>query len=141
MTANNDCTANNDIFDWKPEFSVGNEEMDKQHKRIFAICRRVHDLPLVNTAQSISTAHELLDEAAQFARTHFHSEEYLLRKFNYPDLENHLKEHRQFEETLSNLLLEAIDGKISSQEFAEFLSHWLNDHILETDMKYKSLLI
>jgi hemerythrin len=127
------------ISEWKPEYSVGNEEMDKQHKRIFDICRRVHDLPLVNTAQSISTAHELLDEAAQFARTHFHSEEYLLRKFNYVDLKNHLEEHRQFEETLSNLLFDAIDGKISAREFSLFLSNWLKDHIIETDMKYKSL--
>jgi hemerythrin len=132
-------TDKSQVCEWKPEFSVGNVEMDNQHKRIFEICRRVHDLPIVNTIESISTTHELLDEAAQFARTHFHSEEYLLRKFKYIDLENHLEEHRQFEETLSNLLFEAIDGKVSSQGFANFLSNWLKDHILETDMKYKSL--
>jgi hemerythrin-like metal-binding protein len=75
----------------------------------------------------------------EIARTHFHAEEYLLRKHHFIDLENHLGEHRLFLETLSTLLFETKQREISAKEFSLFLGNWLKDHILESDMTYKSI--
>lgn len=130
-----------DTFDWHPDYSVGNDVLDEQHKVIFDICRRVHDLPKADSPEARSHYHELLDEAVRFARTHFHTEEHQMRKLRYAELDAHIAEHRQFMEQLSDILLNATAGRIDNQEFAALLANWLTTHILETDMKYKPLFM
>ena len=126
-------------FEWNPSYSVGNAVLDSQHKVIFDVCRRVHELPATDSVEARNRYHELLDEAVRFARTHFHTEEHQLRKNNYADLAAHIAEHRQFMDRLTDILMEATEGKINNEQFAALLLDWLKEHILDTDMKYKSL--
>lgn len=57
---------------WKCEYSVGNDEIDRQHRRIFSVCQQVHALPEVLDGPALDSFHESIDAVARYAREHFH---------------------------------------------------------------------
>jgi hemerythrin len=126
-------------YTWDPTYSVGNDVLDDQHKIIFDICDRLHQLVSNESALSKEQYLEFIDEAIRFARTHFHTEEHYLRKNRFPHLEAHIEEHRQFMERLSDLQAKVQDEKILADHFGTILRTWLRDHILHSDFEYKSL--
>lgn len=53
----------------------------------------------------------------------------------------HIAEHREFMDRLSEILLEATEGRIDHEQFSELLVSWLKRHILGSDMQYKAHLV
>lgn len=81
---------------------------------------------------------QFVDEAIRFARTHFHTEEHLLRKRGFPELEAHIQEHRQFMDYLDRILAAPEQDPMAIDQFANALRTWLVEHICESDMRYKA---
>lgn len=124
---------------WMPEYNTGIDIIDKQHRM------------LVDIINSLSDAHEagkdkeellkILEKLAIYAATHFAREEDLLSKFKYPDMDEHLAEHDDFEDTLYQF-----ENKFKAGEndltfnVLLFLSDWLINHISKTDQDFVSFL-
>ena len=84
---------------------------------------------------------ETFNELIQYVRVHFATEESILKKCKYPDLENHIKEHINFIEELVNIANESTEGDHSiPDEILPFLTNWLTKHILEVDMGYSKYM-
>lgn len=125
---------------WKDEYNLGIEKVDRQHQHMFEIINKINawsgspvDMELVS---------DTIREMANYAKEHFTDEEMLMQQHGYPNLEAHKKEHNYFINTTAEFAVNFMDNKdISIDEIAEFLSIWLTNHILKTDMKYKELLL
>lgn len=126
-----------EILRWHERFSVGNKEMDFQHKM------------LLNFANYLTTGsgrgykhHEmkdLLEELISYTEYHFAAEEELLKE--HPAIESHRKMHEEFTKTVHGFEVEFKKGKetINSALFT-FLVDWIQDHLLKTDIAFfKSL--
>jgi hemerythrin-like metal-binding protein len=121
---------------WKEEYSVGIEKIDHQHQHLFEIVNNLIERSVSSGDSELAS--ETLTEMINYAREHFTTEETLMEKYGYPEIEPHKKEHDYFINTTAELAIGFMDNKnTTAGEIAEFLILWLSNHILKSDMKYK----
>jgi hemerythrin len=124
------------IITWDESLSLENEQVDKQHQRIFAL---VNDL-VGACAEGSSTekVKEALDFMVDYAIQHFADEEALQNECNYPKYEAHKKLHEDFKAKVGELVKRFEEGGSSyelSDELNGFLIRWLVNHIQKEDKK------
>ncbi len=123
-------------INWRDEFSVGVEEMDRQHKKLLAMINRLVEEQ--HTLTDPKTIAELLDGMVDYAQEHFRAEEYLMAEYDYDRKDWQEKQHREFlDNTLSFMSAADVGPNILSVALLDFLSSWLINHILTEDMQYK----
>ncbi len=124
---------------WKSEYSVGVAELDNQHKQLMSIINKL-STDKCDSAMMIW----VFEELEAYTKEHFVAEEKMLKKAGYPELYEHKKEHRAFEQWLSAVRQTYSVGVTSptllSESINAFLRDWLVNHILSSDMAYKEQL-
>lgn len=122
---------------WRDIYSVNNALMDQQHQKLFDIINELETniFDEVALEQLIKT----LEDLSKYAWEHFKEEEKILVELNMPHLEEHKEEHHLFKKKIMSITQSFINGKEASQvaDIHSFLTHWLENHILTVDMKYK----
>ena len=120
-------------------FSVNISKIDKQHKKIAEVFAKLSNA--IEKGQPEKAIPGILRELDEYAGYHFDTEEKLMRQHAYPDYEAHKKEHDDFCLKVSVLQQELMEGKITvTREVLHLLTHWLSDHIMNTDKKYSPFL-
>ncbi|MCY6485684.1 bacteriohemerythrin [Clostridium aestuarii] len=130
------------MFKWKDEYSVGVEEINKQHKKLFALGRKLYEIvQLDDDYDHYDEIMTILDELKEYTSYHFESEEQLLNKHEYNSLEFklHRLEHKSFINKINEYDEENIDfeQKHSILDMLTFIEKWIQQHILKTDFQYK----
>jgi len=126
-------------IDWQDSFSVGNDEIDQQHKKWIKIFNNMHEA-LINgdAADYKSITLKSLQEMLDYSRMHFNFEENYMAKINYPDLVAHRRIHKDFDTQVYQLYRQADDGHtVLNTEIIQMIKNWLTQHILIEDTKYK----
>jgi len=117
---------------WLPEYSVGHEVIDEQHKMLFTL---INDFFKSSGKESVLV---LFDSLSSYIQLHFHTEEELLKQIKYPRTIQHIEKHRVLTEKFCAMQerLDVYDEDIH-HKIALFLYRWLAKHILKADMDYK----
>ena len=129
-----------DSITWKPEYNIGIQEMDDQHMKLVELinnyCHAIVD------GASKKEIFSVLDDVVDYAGYHFGDEESLLRKYGYPDYDDHIQIHQQ---VVSELLYHYKRYKSGveeeSVEIMRFLKNWLIGHIMRQDRKYANFIL
>ncbi len=123
---------------WDETFSVHNAELDKQHQKWIESINELHealtspDLSLLKPIAATS-----LEAMMQYVRYHFSSEEEYMLAINYPDLAGHKMIHEKFYVQVKGLLCDVKEGRtVLNSEIMKTMTNWLQNHILQEDMKY-----
>jgi hemerythrin len=106
---------------WKDEYETGVEEIDLQHRYFMALINRMYSE--FKAAIHDEYRDRLFDELGRYAAFHFLSEENLMIKFGYPDLDRHHAMHRH--------LIDELSWRAQSKAYDalfEFLVAWFVDH-------------
>ena len=126
------------LLKWKDEYSVKEENIDKQHKWLFKLSNEIYDL----VEQGIDD-HEhfrkLFLALNDYGIEHFLYEEMYMEKYNYPNLKEHIKRHNDFSNKLRDLCV-GIDKETHIRDIGEFVSTWLVEHVINEDMEYKKFI-
>lgn len=114
---------------------TGNEMIDSQHKEWID---RINQLmKSCETEKEKQSAVRMLDYMADYADFHFEAEEKLQREIGYPGLEEHLKKHEEFRNTVKELheMLEEEEGPSDAfvKAVEENVMKWLTYHIQSFD--------
>lgn len=114
---------------------TGNEMIDSQHKEWID---RINQLmKSCETEKEKQSAVRMLDYMADYADFHFAEEEKLQREIGYPGLEEHLKKHEEFRNTVKELheMLEEEEGPSDGfvKAVEENVMKWLTYHIQSFD--------
>ncbi len=129
-----------DYVEWKDEYSVGIESIDRQHKKLLNLINQLQTAVDYSTGEEFER--EALDELVDYTKTHFTYEEGLMKENDYPDFEPHKAQHEEMvahvKETLSEY---EKDHDTAMNNAAKFLRKWLINHINGTDKQYSSFLI
>lgn len=127
----------NAIFvEWKERYSVGNNELDDQHKGIISIINDLYTAILHQTTQR--ELNSILDRLLEYTRSHFEREEQLMEKVLFPDLAKHRIAHDILARRTSELREQALHNKNDvAVEAMSFLKDWWIDHIIVMDSQYK----
>lgn len=124
---------------WESTYSVGSPEIDAEHKRIIEVINLL--LADVDTSVRSETMSEVLTMLTMYSVEHFRSEEGLLERLEYADLQQQKEEHRQYRRKVVALCQATMDHNESApRELVEFIRDWWMQHILVSDAKYRTLL-
>jgi hemerythrin-like metal-binding protein len=121
-------------FTWKPEYSVGDDHLDDQHRGL---------IDLINMLEDESRMGEVLEQLEIYVDEHFREEEAMLEKAGYPDLAAHKLQHKIFEEWFSvsrRAFREPDVSSMLSESIRAYLKSWLVNHIMVSDKDYASWL-
>jgi hemerythrin len=128
------------IVQWDGSQALGVEIIDTQHKHLFEVVNSLHDKlhdPNANAASLLTT----VDSMRQYVHFHFTTEEELLERHQWPELERHKQLHREFARKADELLHTAeINVTRALREALVFLVDWLVTHIEGEDQKYGPFL-
>ncbi|GLX79343.1 hypothetical protein tinsulaeT_26830 [Thalassotalea insulae] len=123
-------------IEWIPAYSVGNELIDMQHKKLFSLINDFFN----NSNQEAVKA--LFSKLAQYIKIHFEAEEELMFHCNYPKIIEHQQKHialtKKFE-LMANKL--ETYNEANHHKIGLFLYNWLAKHILKEDLDYKPYAI
>lgn len=124
------------MITWKEDFLVGIDEIDEQHKKLFAIANRAYELLkndfYVDKYDRIVT---IIEELKDYAVFHFKFEEDYMKKTNYKKLFTQKIQHDSFVKKINEIDLREIDSNQdqSLTELLDFIVNWIGNHILVMD--------
>jgi hemerythrin len=119
---------------WDSSYSVGQNTLDHQHRKLMALCNALADCLASSGPQSDSLFHEILNELAAYSRQHFAAEEELVRRHAPSQLAAQVQEHEAYFTRINDLLVDASGGNLDKIGLQRFLSAWWSGHILGSDM-------
>ncbi len=125
------------MIEWDNKYSVGISIIDNEHKKLIGIINKV--ILLQHNSSSPEDIKEVISEMNKYIHAHFAAEEAYMVKFDYPDYENHRKEHQAFSiQTMAFLDKVTNSNRRLVCEILEHLKSWLVNHVQGTDTKYIS---
>lgn len=123
------------LFEWNDSYSVGITEMDNEHKKLFAIINELFDGLKAGKGRDILDG--IFNQLKDYTRVHFSDEEILMKRYEYPGLEEQKKQHEAF---IDKIRVEENKSKggafLVSVEILGFLRDWLTTHIQKFDKQY-----
>lgn len=128
------------LIEWTENFSVKIKEIDDQHKMLVSLINSLHQA-LVD-GEGNNHVEEIISGLVEYTENHFKTEENFFEEFDYPEKDAHKQEHIDFVRKVSIFKTEFENKEVMlTIEVLEFLSSWLQDHILGEDMKYSGFLV
>lgn len=116
-------------FVWQDHYALGDEEMDSEHKDLFALANKLVD------SGDKAELNRNIQILLQHVKEHFSAEEASMRHVEFNGYRSHVKEHAFMLEKLAT-----IDDKINHNEWQaadieDFMDKWAK-HILNSDMRF-----
>ncbi|MEI6306223.1 MAG: bacteriohemerythrin [Deltaproteobacteria bacterium] len=123
------------LFTWSDKYSIGNDEIDNQHKKLFDILNKLFDICVGKN--DVDTLEAALDDLVSYTDYHFKFEEQHMRDVGYKKIGKHIVEHDYFKnEIIFAKRRQAQNKSNTDNKLIEFLSNWLIQHVTEEDRKY-----
>ncbi len=117
---------------WTNEFSVDSAILDYEHQTLLSIYSEMVDLFLCG-GDNLKMAN-LLSQLADYAMTHFRTEEAYMESISYPKLDEHKELHSAYSEQVLKFTLDYMNkNPNNTRAVLLFLKTWWTDHILKVD--------
>lgn len=121
---------------WSPECKTGFDEIDSQHRLLFAISNEL--LEIDNPVKQQDEIKYLIHHLVEYVDKHFRTEEDIFSKHSYPGF----KEHKERHEEILNQIREVVTQSKSMTQLKEqidtMLDKWIRIHVLIEDKKFSA---
>lgn len=122
---------------WSESFSVGVIEIDYQHQRIIRLVNKL--IEMEGATVDSETISDTLTKMTQYSKDHFEIEEKYMLEYGYPNYSEHKEHHKEFRKKTVAFCIDVMSYKTAIPiEVLTYLKEWWTNHILNTDMEYKS---
>lgn len=130
-----DLAHRDDGVKWKAKYSVGVDSLDNEHKKILQLLNNFKTA--YDYAMSEEYERNALKELLDYTKFHFNSEEEMMKKHEYQELESHKKEHQEMLDQIHRIETRYAEvGHEAFEEVSEYLTRWLLQHICHSDKQY-----
>ena len=125
-----------EFISWNESLSVGVGKFDDEHKNLVNFINKLNNALTVGSTKK--TIEEILTGLIKYTAIHFKHEEDYMVLYDYPDYEDHRKEHRELTSQVADFFERYQSGKTTfSLELMNFLRDWLTGHIQKVDRAYR----
>lgn len=121
------------FISWSDKFSIGVQQIDSQHKRLFDLVNSVYEHAHSDSAKDVIT--KSLNELIDYTEYHFSEEESFMLKQEYIRFDQHKLAHDNLREQVSEFKSAFAQGRGDITGFVKFLFEWLTKHIMDQDKK------
>ncbi|MGI6124446.1 MAG: bacteriohemerythrin [Acetivibrionales bacterium] len=133
------------IIKWKPEFSCYDSTIDEQHKKMIDMINEMNDLSLYDDhIDRYDSIVEVFGRLKDYTVYHFNHEEKLFEEHGYDSFNTKIQklEHKGFVNKVTSINLYDLDENQNEtiMSVLDFLSKWLEHHILDIDRKFGEFL-
>ncbi|THB68147.1 MAG: hypothetical protein D6E12_07125 [Desulfovibrio sp.] len=133
---NTDACVVDDLVAWSDDLLLGIPAIDAEHRVLVRYAEEFQQ----GVKQGIDpeAVARLFDRLLDYTTRHFAHEEALMHENNYPDVEEHVAEHRR----ITRLVMELNRDRryVFPQSIGSFLRQWIIGHIQKTDQGYVGVL-
>ena len=132
--------TNGEFLVWRPEFNLGIEEIDLQHRYFLRLINRLHRA--MQSGDDHATQVALLRELNAYVKFHFISEENMMRFASYDQLTEHQRHHYELIDQLNakESGLSVRYNEQQAQAVVEFLVRWFTIHTTGEDKAFADFL-
>lgn len=125
------------LIEWSKMYSVGYDDIDIQHNKLIDLINEMFSAFSEGLAEH--NIQNIIEELISYTQYHFDLEEKYFYKYNFPETEEHIKEHKSFVSSIIKFKENLNNGKENVHyEVFEYIKKWLTEHILVSDMKYST---
>ena len=117
-------------FEWDEFYSVGNSDIDNQHKFVF---NSANSLPEDLFKKDIN---RIIMTFFKHTRKHFAAEEKMMVEIEYPKISEHRELHNELVTKLNKISKSSFESDDDVYVFKKFIYDWIIDHILIHDKDY-----
>ena len=122
------------LITWKPEFSVGNAAIDREHRELIDSINALHT-DLGSGAIRVRIIERLGDIYAEIA-AHFALEEKMMRNADYDEYGSHKEDHESLLDELAEIIDEyELKGSYDREALASSLDDWFSEHFRTHDAR------
>ena len=122
---------------WEDSYACGQPTIDSQHRKLFTLANSL--IGAISSAQPDSEIAMRLKRLMAHTAQHFHDEEAILARVDFPGLSVHAAEHSRLLEKASQFETDGGSGKVDMSQFVGFLIlDLVQGHILIEDKNYFS---
>jgi len=119
---------------WTAECRMGFEEIDSQHRLLFAISNEL--LEISNPKSQEPEIKYLLRHLRDYVDKHFAYEEKFMGDKKFPGLTDHKLKHEKIVAEINNALTSSASMSALKESLETLLDGWVQSHILVEDKKY-----
>jgi hemerythrin-like metal-binding protein len=126
-------------FSWTDDLCTGSTLMDGDHGKLVGFVNALYET--MESGRGNDRMSKAMNDLIAYTGEHFGREEAEMERIQYVAALAHKSEHTKLQKQLVELkeMLDA-GGKLNVPAIADFLSGWLREHILTTDMKFAAAL-
>ena len=126
-------------IEWNDGLSLSHEPLDDDHREMAALINKLY--LAVNEDFGRDAVADVARRLLAFSQAHFSHEKGLMARHDYPDLSDHLREHKTLVDELVGLIaiIEA-GGETVLPETVDFLDDWFAAHIQGADARFAAFL-
>lgn len=134
------------IIKWRDEYSCYDPVIDAQHSKMIEMINEMNEISKLveDGVDSYDEIVELFNELKEYAVYHFSHEEKMFEEHGYDSFNTKIQklEHNSFKNKVSAIDLYELDENQQEavNEILDFLSKWLDHHILQIDKKFGEFL-
>lgn len=121
-------------IEWRPDYELGIELIDRQHRRIVDYINTLDEL--VDKPGTRLGVARVLHDLVDYTESHFGFEEALLAEAGFAGLASHRHTHERFTQRIAALQRRHEAGENVAEELLVLLETWLIHHILKEDAAY-----
>jgi hemerythrin len=122
------------LLTWKPEYSVGIESVDFEHREMIGLLNGLYDE--LQDRQDADSIEQFLGDIHATISAHFALEERVMRRAEFPEYEAHKNDHEELLDQIRDLMdLFAADPVSGLSELQRELSTWFESHFATFDAR------
>ena len=113
----------------------GIKTVDLQHQKFFHLLNEIKMYTL--TGEDNTTILEIIDQLEAYTQYHFETENRIMTRIGFPDIDEHLKQHDLFINKIEEFRITyTYKSETLSLQMLSFLQKWFLVHIPEYDNQY-----
>lgn len=122
------------LLEWKPEYSVGIEAVDFEHREMIDLINKLHDE--MSGSQDTDAIEQFLGDIHAAIAAHFALEERVMQRARYAEFEAHKEDHEELLDQIRDLMdTFALDPDAGRARLRERLSDWFAAHFSTFDAR------
>jgi len=126
-----------DFVTWSNKFASGIKLIDDQHKGLVDLVNEMFKHVTGNAVQERNYFNIVIQEAVNYVKVHFATEEKMMIATKFSGYQEHKKEHESFILAVVENIKDYESGKRHTlSSFTRFLKDWILSHVALMDKKY-----